>query len=418
MNAALLRAERWLLAVFVFCIPFQTRLILFQTSLRFNEWTSGFLWVTDILFAILLILRLARKRSMPKISREHICLLFFLIIALGSVVVAHGPLVSWYRFIKLFEYVGWFWFLATAGEVISFRLLMQSIVVSGLVQSAVGLAQYLKQGSLGLRLMGESPLDLYGPGVAVVLVQGHKFLRAYGTMPHPNVLAAFLMVALWAAVWWFLHEQKRGVKLLVFGIYCIMLFVFLLTFSRIAIAVWLAASLALILVCALKKTAKPLVGIIVASIAIGGVFVISFWPQVEARLQISADDEAVSQRIFYMRVASESSRHHSLAGIGIGQFVPMLMKKIPHYPPGIYQPAHTIYLLILNELGIVGLAAFLFCIALAFKQYQKDRLILTTIVLSMLSLGLVDHFYWTLQQGGFLLWGILASGILYVSYEH
>jgi len=72
------------------------------------------------------------------------------------------------------------------------------------VQGAVALAQVLAQnsvipGELGLRWPGM--FEAQTPGASVVLnAGGERWLRAYGTLPHPNVLGAFLLVYSTAAL--------------------------------------------------------------------------------------------------------------------------------------------------------------------------------------------------------------------------
>ncbi|MCI0421606.1 MAG: hypothetical protein L0312_20670, partial [Acidobacteria bacterium] len=105
-------------------------------------------------------------------------------------------------------------------------------------------------------------------------------------------------------------------------------------------------------------------------------------------------------------------------------FVSWFMFFFPGLSRHLYQPAHNIYLLIYSELGIVGIAAFLFFLGLLFWQYRKkgnlkspapDALAgagglgLAAVLLSFLFIGFFDHFPWTLQQGRLILWGILGA---------
>lgn len=70
------------------------------------------------------------------------------------------------------------------------------VVTVILLQSAVALGQFVTQSDLGLRFLGELPLDPQVPGVSVVMRGPVRWLRGYGLTPHPNVLAGTLTTLL------------------------------------------------------------------------------------------------------------------------------------------------------------------------------------------------------------------------------
>lgn len=86
------------------------------------------------------------------------------------------------------------------------------IVVIGLIESIMGIAQFFVKHSLQLGSLLESELNLDTPGVAKIVIDHEKYLRAYGTFPHPNVLGGFLVFSLFAthyAFYLFHGEQKK-----------------------------------------------------------------------------------------------------------------------------------------------------------------------------------------------------------------
>ena len=93
--------------------------------------------------------------------------------------------------------------------------------------------------------------------------------------------------------------------------------------------------------------------------------------------------------------------------MGIGQFVPALMQKLPRYPASIYQPAHSIYLLIIDEMGVPGLLALLAFLGIWLVRHRGNRYVVIGMA-ALLMLGIFDHFFWTLQQGGLVFWGLLG----------
>ncbi|MBL7053408.1 MAG: hypothetical protein ISS02_01995, partial [Candidatus Portnoybacteria bacterium] len=55
--------EKILFYLLVFCLPFQTRKIVYQWGGGFNEWTSMYLYLTDILLVSILLSWLWRNRK-------------------------------------------------------------------------------------------------------------------------------------------------------------------------------------------------------------------------------------------------------------------------------------------------------------------------------------------------------------------
>lgn len=73
------------------------------------------------------------------------------------------------------------------------------------IQSLVGLAQFVRQSDLGLTMLGELDLDPAVRGVSVLMADGQRWLRAYGLTGHPNLLAALLV----PLILWLMSEARR-----------------------------------------------------------------------------------------------------------------------------------------------------------------------------------------------------------------
>ena len=434
------KLETWAFYLLVFSIPFETRVIVVKWTQPFNEWTAGYVYGTDILLAALFVFWLMRSLKAAKIfnfqfsifkrfSNPNLWLAAFFLVSALSIFNSHIVGLSLYQLLKLAEFIGFYFYLRSAfGKVYEFRKALAVIIASGVFQAAVAIAQHLKQGNLGLRLLGESPLSVDATGVAVFISNGVKYLRAYGTTPHPNVLAAWLFLAIFAFYFWYFYYLKFGRKgFWWIGVYAVLLFGLFSTFSRTIIALWALG--------AVVRTSFPLfkgdsdnffpesvravksrlAAVAIATLAVIGLFSAIYWPQVWSRIHISAGEEAVTQRIFYNKIAESVTTANPVLGVGIGQFVPQLMDKLRHWPAYIYQPVHNVYLLIASETGLVGLALFLLFLFFIFygfvrrtqmhKAYQCSFLILA---FSFLLMSLFDHFLWTLQQGSLIFWMVLA----------
>lgn len=436
------KLEPYVFYLFIFAIPFQARLIVARWTHPFNEWTSAYIFGTDILIFLLFILWAVRsfnsgnrngiKESIarefkPGFKNPNLWLAGFFIVSALSIFSSKIVGLSFYHLLKLAEFIAlYFYFKNSLGKVFEFRKTLTVIIASGVFQAVIGIIQFLKQSSLGLRLLGESPLSINGMGVAVFIADFQKHLRAYGTMPHPNVLAAWLFLAVFALYnFYFYSRPDRGLKihLPVLCAYAILLFGFFFTFSRVIVGLWVLGIVGRLAMGFFKKDfsgffstiKKHLVAVSIVTLCVVIFISAVYWPLVQSRLNVTVGEEAVAQRVFYNQIAASTAISNPLLGVGIGQFVPDMMGNFKYLPVGLYQPVHNIYLLIASEIGFVGLALFLLFLFFVFfnfikrtriqKPYQLSFLIL---VFSFLLMGLFDHFIWTLQQGSLVFWMSLA----------
>lgn len=413
--------ESFVILLFVFSIPIQSRLILHSWTTLFNEWASAFLYGTDILLIVLFSLWISRigiRELCRLFFKEKLFLLFYLS-ATVSVLNSEILAISAFRLIKLFEFLLLYvYFRNNFGKMFNIENLSISLVASGVFQSLVGAAQYFLKSSLGLRFLGEGPLSVNIYNVAVFSVDNTEYLRAYGTTPHPNVLAAFLFISIFAFYYIYTKSKSRFKNYsLVF--YVVLLLGFFLTFSRVAIFFLLFATIFVFIMNFHRSGGLARSGLkkllLVTSLFLI-IFSIVFWPQVKSRARISSQEEAVTDRIFYNNIAISLAASRPIIGSGIGQFVVDLMSKYKHYPSRVYQPVHNVYLLIWAEVGTLGLVAFFVLIVSVFRKsilsfLSLDRtlgLSITTLGLAFLSMALFDHFLLTIQQGNLVFWPLLA----------
>lgn len=410
-----LKLEKIIFYVFLFSIPFQTRIIIWQWVKPFNEWTSGFLYLTDILLLILLLFWLVRSLKNPiniKLSVSDRLLMVFLIISALSILNSKIITLSLYHLVKLSEFaLLYFYVKANLGGMIELSKAAGVIIGSGVFQAIIAIGQYLKQGSIGLKIFGESVIGINIPNVAVFTANGHEYLRSYGTFPHSNVLAAWLLLAIFAFYFIYFRNKEKS-NYVWFLFYSILLFGFFFSFSRVAIFFWGVSAIPFLFIgFFVKKIRLTVYPLLVVTVITCGLFTLLFWPQVQARIHISGDEEAVTNRIYYNEIAGKIAIHNPL-GIGIGQFVADLLNNLKHYPTNFYQPVHNIYLIILDEVGFIGLVVFLIFLISNFRNNLKNKNPFTFYFLfatfPFLLMGLFDHFLWTLQQGNLIFWALLA----------
>jgi len=430
------RCERWLWYLFLATFAWQTRFIFWQADTSFIEWRSAALYVSDVCMLGLFLFwaRTLSRDAFMKMFSEYKILGVFLGIALFSFINAPSLVIGTIGVIRLIQYLLFFLYLRFhAWHRFSADMSALAVIVGAVAQALLGIAQFVLQHDVGIRWIGETLLRTDMRGVAVFYnLAGEKILRAYGTLPHPNILAAYLMVALWLLAWLWVRHWSWNTRaqvvwhstagLLLVGMY--------LTFSRTIIAVWMFSAVvgavlmfvprfsAYVRGSSLGEIRRRLRAFFATLVIVSVGFTALAWPLVAARLTLSRSDEAVALRIKYTSEAIASGTgwlNINWMGVGIGNFTTWLAGYDRLLPAHLVQPVHSIYVLVYAEMGIVGLFVLLLLLWSVLKNFWKAtthqpvlRLGLGALVVSMLIIGLFDHFYWTLQQGRILWWATLA----------
>lgn len=447
------KLEKCLFYLLLFSIPFQTRKILWHSPSAggwyFNEWQAISLYATDILLLTLFAfwainyflsknyrLRITyhAKGFKPLLKKPGFYLALFIVISAVSVLNAQDKLLGLFSLLKIIEFTVFYFYIKNyAIRRFGFVNGLIAVVAGGTFQAVVALIQFFKQSDLGLRLMGESILGLGMTGIASFYNSaGELVIRAYGTTPHPNVLASYLFLSLFSFYFAYLyfhiyHKEKEfhpKLNLFLLVSHPLILLAFFFTFARVAIFLWfLGFGIRTVLVLGIERFRRAfgdhinrtkLTGILISATAVVVLFGIFYWPEAISRVKISGNEEAVQQRIFYNKESVSSGI--SWIGVGPGNFVNWLMEKEPNLPRNLYQPVHNIYLLLYKETGLLGtasLAVFLILLIRGFiertrlqKFYHYSFLL---VALSILFMGLFDHFLLTIQQGRFMFWLVLAQ---------
>src|SRR3989344_6195057 len=186
-----------LIALLVFSIPIQTRIFIGEVggTLQGNEFLTVWLWASDIIIFIIVGKTLIGSHKLVK-GKEYFflgALIFFILI---SAIYGINDKLSLWQLIKLIELVLLF---------IAVRAFKPEDIKSGLayglasgaiLQSVVAFLQFRFQHEVGLKILGESPINVNMPGVAETIITNAAVLRVYGTTPHPNILAAYLAVTI------------------------------------------------------------------------------------------------------------------------------------------------------------------------------------------------------------------------------
>ncbi len=440
-----------LLFLFILSLFFPIRhvFLTFQAYLtgQYSDFTSFSLYLSDILlFTTCFLLFLPRGRGvLAKIKGFSLGWLPTTLLIIWLIL----GLILHFSSSTLFWTLKWLEFIVTYGTVklvisekgIENRIgqSLAAIFVSiSATQSIIGLFQFYKQTSVGLYRLGEPHLSTNIDNVAKLIVNGKTYIRAYGTFPHSNLLAVFLVTAIIISIYLYLNSTWKWRIVWGIGIFLNILGL-TVTFSRgayLALALGLTIFFSIIIIRQLKhhtndfkKVVMVMVIVIVSSIS----SFLLFRSFLLTRFTIS--DNAVSERVEYNNIGLMMIKDNPIFGLGAGESVlHMEQYSKSKLEPWQKQPIHNYFLLSPAELGLPGallliwiflshLKAIGYLSAEALAKEDKLRattdfplatyyLLLTTLLCSFLVLMLFDHYFYTLEQTQLLLWitlGIIAS---------
>jgi hypothetical protein len=401
------------------------------------DYLSPTLYFTDILILSIFALWLygvlknfplqnlkLKSKNIKNLILPLVFILVLLFIFLNSFLSGRfqGALYSWLKLAEM-SFVGYY----TAKFIHKKNMFGRAIfmlVIGVLFQSVLALSQFLNQGSIGgvLYFLGERSFNSSTPGIANVSLNGELVLRPYGTLPHPNVLAGYLLIGMTMVLFslisakikkvlrsknkelkfWkyylssIFHNSQFVIKVaaLIFG--TIALFI---SMSRIAILLWILIAVYYLLISfksKLPSIALVIISVLLLSSPLGARFTTT-----------SASDEAITQRTILTEASFKMLKNNPLIGMGLGNFIPKLAEIQNPLTTGTYlQPVHNIFLLVAVETGLIVLGLFVWFLWKTHGRIKKLEFrfkspILTSF-LAILITGLFDHYWLTLQQGQLL----------------
>ena len=277
------------------------------------------------------------------------------------------------------------------------------------VQFLTGIIGFINQSTeflAPLHLNWPGPLDPSVRGAVVVqLPSGESFLRAYGTLPHPNILGGFALMLLLAPIVFFLRNERPNnlaLLLLIPGVALLAL-----TFSRSA---WLGLILfSLVLIWKSRHFDRGRLAILLILVALS--FILTLFPYrelVQARTVNTtshAEEFSFIGRAWLNGEARNIIDEYPLTGVGIGSFIIELARRAGE--GYVVEPAHNIFLLAGAEMGIPGLllvaTLFLAFASRLFKAKNPDAILAGAVLTGLCFIGLFDHYLWTLAPGRLML---------------
>jgi hypothetical protein len=403
------RVTQYLLFLIIILIPFSIRHVFdsplnFQTG-AYSDFTSLSLYISDLLMLGFLgsFIVSRQTKTLPKIWVYALfSAIVWLILELIIQPKEFFPLQIYFsiRLIILMIFAGAVSQISVSREKISWLF-----AILGAIQGLIATIQFYTQKSIGLYVLGESHLSPETSGVAKIVSHGTTLIRGYGTFPHANLLAAFLVTTTalnlyLIAIYYQIPRGKftpRGIILLtalfmnVFGLF--------LSFSRAGILGLLVTLFALGMFFTWNKLFSTLIKVYIpAGIAIM-LSIAILYPHLTSRATVT--DKATKERVFYNSIGSKLIKDKPLFGVGAGNSV-LHMKQYSNIElkPWEIQPVHNYYLISAAEWGIGGIFLGFMVIYPIYALFKRKNAlfhyILLSLGLSFLILLLFDHYFYIL----------------------
>jgi O-antigen ligase len=282
------------------------------------------------------------------------------------------------------------------------------------IQVFTGIVGFISQSTsfLGpLNLPWPGPLDPITHAASIIkLPNGQSILRAYGTLPHPNILGGFTLICLAGPIALFLRKEKPNLfALLLLALSSSLLAI---TFSRSA---WIATAIFLFTLVYKSKylNQKYIVTIFIITTIIFG---LTLFPLRELFINrttaptTATEEFSLTGRAWLAEQAITVIKEHPILGVGAGSFIIQLAERAGER--NFVEPVHNIPLLVTSELGIFGLillVAIALSIGKSLLQSKNPNVIIIGALLAGLAIiELFDHYLWTLAPGRLMLGFVLG----------
>lgn len=420
--------------LFLLFFPFQIRTLLYAEPFyftgNFNIYRSFFVYCSDLILLITLVsfgihLILNKKSIQYGYKKLSLLWLLFIISLFISLFFAENKILSFLLWLRWLEGLGLYFLIIH--RVLSFQEIIRWLSGGIALQAIIAVGQFLKQSSLGLRFLGEPMIGKMVEGVAKLEFGPIKIIRPYGTFSHPNILAGSLLLAISLASVMIKKTLFRQKKFISIALITLLSLAFLLTFSRSALVAALITSILYLFFTHRKAFWGVIAGIVSLTLLVTAS--IFLWKENPlSTLLFASHGEAFQERFTYLGISLKMFLAHPF-GVGLGDFTfAMQNYTAEKLSPWLFQPVHNIFLLILNEGGMLTGLLLIILIMLHFKalikilkhfkpfsgkesnDIKKKAALFLALFTGCMIIGLFDHYFISLPEGQTLFF--LLSGLI------
>lgn len=276
--------------------------------------------------------------------------------------------------------------------------------------AALGLWQSFAQADFASTWLGVSAHPVQDPGTSVIGTAGGRHLRAYGSLPHPNILGGYAAAGLVAA--FALASEEGRLRRWMPAFAAVLSAGLVASFSRSG---WLAALVALAVgalmpravdAAARRRLLPTFAAAAVTALLVTAVSLPAVTSRVtgQGRLEAKSVDERSSAFLDGLSVV----RADPAAGTGVGNYLPIANGLFGSLSdPYAVQPPHVVPLLVAAELGFLGLAVLVGALAAwwsdaawLLRRARSPRVALAAALpIVLLVVSCFDHYPYDLFAG-------------------
>jgi len=389
------------------------------------EYGTYSLYAFDIVLIVFLFSRFLVFLSQPnfRLRRIWLCIGFLELFVFISIVSAYDWKLALYGYGQFLLGIGLFFLLA---QIKYDKIkLYWSIIFAGAVQSLLAWQQFFTQSVFASKWLGMASQRAQDLGVSVVESGGERWLRAYGSLPHPNILGGFFAIVLLVNIILYFQLFKKVSAQRLSLVFLIINFLGLfLTFSRGA---WLGFTIgiAILYVWSIERYQKQGVltmAKIILLLALCAVATSALFAQpLSARIfgQGRLETKSITERVASNYDARQIIQNHWLFGTGIKNYGLGVYNEIDAARPAYaYQPAHNVWLLVWAEIGIVGLLLFIVTLLHCYiASWRRRNLEMLALLIALTVMMCFDHWLWSLSFGIYLFWAVIGLAMKETIYS-
>jgi putative inorganic carbon (HCO3(-)) transporter len=372
------KPRQYILTLLILSIQFQASKFIFKGIAHFGGAKGVEIQLSDVGLALLILMWISdlslHKRKLNLFPYITVPAILFLFAGGMSLVNSSYLHLSLFELIRIGKY--FLLYLCVANIMRPKEDLpwcINALAFSILIQGFIAIAQMLHGGPLGLGILGESESR-------IVVAWDIDVQRTVGTLSGPNAYGMYLGAIIPIAFAMLFIQMKSINKLFYMVALAAGIVGLVLSLCR---SQWIILPFVIMLVFMLSQrrmTSKRmpwLAAIVFVIVAVA--IVASFSNLVSARL--SSNFEAAISRVPLVRAATWAIRAHPIIGMGINTYSLSISKYDPTsdhtvgigHPPdaartmNVFHPVHNIFLLYAAEIGLIGLASFLWLITRTYK---------------------------------------------------
>lgn len=417
MSKRALQLERLLIYVWGIMFPWQTVWIYRTAFINGSVWQYGTLglYVSEAVLCLLCTVTIFNFRSVVDIKKPdkkifgkrllYLSLfLAFPCFALVSVLWSQDADISVRHALYLIE--GYLLLTTIVVSRVQLGEWLRAFLVGSIAPIVLGLFQWFSQSTFSSTVFGLSEHVVSNPGTSIVASETiGRWLRAYGTFPHPNIFAGYLVFVLLCTFLFKLYTEKLRDRVLVVVIHILGVFTLCATFSRSALLGYLFLCIGFFLY-ALKQHFRALLPLFVGTFFCVVFFGIFYHDVLFTRtIPISVSEtRSIAERTHLLHVAWELHLDQPVLGFGGGLFTYAWYIADSQLSGYLYQPVHVALFVILVEYGWLGTlllgVSFGLVVWLWYRQSGRNNILFFfSGIAPFVLISFFDHYSATLYPG-------------------